>query len=157
MSGLLTFITNDTEETVDLGEVIGKNCVGKEVFALKGDLGAGKTQFARGVAKGLNVPKNDVSSPTFVISKMHTKGRLPFIHIDLYRLSSVDELEELGWFDFIRMGGVILVEWAEKLKHLLSPDDTIFVTLEYVSDEKRLIKVVFSDRFSYLFAGIKEH
>jgi len=154
VSKLLVYETTNVEETIKLGEIVGRKCVGNEVFALMGDLGTGKTQFAKGVAKGLGVPENEVSSPTFVISQLHTKGRLPFIHIDLYRLPSEAELDDLGWFDFVRMGGVILVEWAEKIKHLLSPEDTVFITLDYSGDEKRVLKISFMERFGYLFSGI---
>lgn len=145
------FETEGSEETIALGEKIGLACKGGEIFALFGQLGAGKTQFAKGVAKGLGINEREVQSPTFVISQVHTKGRLPFIHIDLYRLDEVYELEDLGWYDFSMMEGVIVVEWAEKIISLLDEEDVIFVSMADCEGDRRTLLIKYSYKFSYLF------
>lgn len=147
--------TKNEEETLKLAQHMGERCVGGEVFALIGELGAGKTQFAKGIARGLNILDKEVTSPTFVISQLHTKGRLPFIHLDLYRLPEATELEDIGWYDFLKMEGVIVVEWAEKIKHLLSLEETIFVEITYSDDDnsgKRHFSITCKERYTYLFA-----
>ncbi|GAB4432896.1 MAG: tRNA (adenosine(37)-N6)-threonylcarbamoyltransferase complex ATPase subunit type 1 TsaE [bacterium] len=145
------FETEESKETIALGEKIGLACKGGEIFALFGQLGTGKTQFAKGVAKGLGIKEREVQSPTFVISQVHTKGRIPFIHIDLYRLDELSELEDLGWHDFSGMEGVILVEWAEKIIKFLDEENVIFVTISDCDDDKRAITIKYSSKFSYLF------
>lgn len=145
------FETKSFQDTISLAEKIGLNCKGGEVLALYGELGAGKTQFAKGVAKGLGIQEKDVQSPTFVISQLHTNGRLPFIHIDLYRLDKVTELEDLGWYDFLQMEGVIVIEWAEKIQMLLSEEEVIFVNISSNDIEERNILIKHDLKFNYLF------
>lgn len=146
-----SFETGDEKETIALAERIGKNCKGGEIFALVGDLGAGKTHFTKGIGRGLGFLEKEIQSPTFVISQLHTKGRLPLVHIDLYRLDEVKELEDLGWYDFINMEGVIVVEWAEKILDQLSEKETVFVNITFTEKDNRLITIKFDSHFSYLF------
>lgn len=147
-----THYSKNSEETILFGENIGKRCKGGEVFALMGELGTGKTQLAKGIGKGIGICEDEITSPTFVISQLHTKGRMPFIHIDLYRLDIIEEPEDLGWYDFLSMGGCIVVEWAEKIRRILPEDDTIFISLDHVEEEEeRSIKITFSEKYSYLF------
>ncbi len=118
-----SLISSSPTRTYALGKRIGADIPAGTVIALIGDLGGGKTLFTRGLADGLGVPEKVVNSPTFVLVNEY-KGRMPIFHMDLYRLSSVAEGMEIGLMDYLRRGksGIIVVEWAEKLEHLLSPD-----------------------------------
>ena len=110
-----------------------------DVFALSGELGTGKTVLARGVAIGLGIDAAEISSPTFIIMREHSGGRLPFFHIDLYRLEGVD-LANTGWEECLDAGGVTVIEWPDRAGALL-PDDRLDVTLEHIADTKRRIVV----------------
>lgn len=103
--------TASPEETAALGRRLGALCGAGTVLALAGELGSGKTCFAKGVAGGLGIPERDVTSPTFVLMNRHA-GRIPLAHLDLYRLDAVD-LAALGFYD-VRDEGVVIVEWADK-------------------------------------------
>ena len=106
------FVSNPEEETEALGRRLGETLERGAVVAFTGDLGAGKTAFTRGLAKGLDIPDR-VTSPTFTIVNEYEGGRLPLFHFDMYRLSSADELFEIGWEDYLARGGVCAVEWSE--------------------------------------------
>ncbi len=107
----MVFETHSEQETEALAEKLGRSLRAGEVLALDGDLGAGKTAFTRGLARGLGYPGR-VQSPTFTIVNEYLGGRLPLFHFDLYRLSSPDELFDIGWEDYLDRGGVCCVEWA---------------------------------------------
>lgn len=112
--------TYSPEETFFLGEQIGRDARPGQVITLSGDLGAGKTVFAQGVAKGLDIGE-PVNSPTFTILQVYEGGRLPLYHYDAYRIEDVEEMEETGCEDFLFGEGVCLVEWAERMEELLPP------------------------------------
>ena len=112
------FVSNSEEETEALGRRLGETLERGAVVAFTGDLGAGKTAFTRGLAKGLDIPDR-VTSPTFTIVNEYEGGRLPLFHFDMYRLSSADELFEIGWEDYLARGGVCAVEWSENVKEAL--------------------------------------
>lgn len=103
------------EETFELGRKAARSLRGGELILLEGELGAGKTVFARGVAAGLGVRPEDVCSPSFALVQEHRTGRLPVFHVDLYRLDRPEELASIGFEEILAAGGVVLVEWAEKL------------------------------------------
>lgn len=107
-----TFISHSPEETQRLGEECGRAAVPGLVVALTGDLGAGKTQWTKGFARGMGITGR-VLSPTFALINVHRGGRLPFYHIDLYRLGSPEEVLTAGLEDYLRPDGVTVVEWAE--------------------------------------------
>lgn len=100
------------KNTHSLGHIFGALAGPNTVITLKGDLGAGKTSFSRGVGAGLGV-KGIVSSPTYIIVRSHDSGRLPFWHADLYRLGGIDELEQLGFLEQLVAGGVVVIEWPD--------------------------------------------
>ena len=110
----MRFVTHSVDETEALGERLAKTLHGGEIIAFTGDLGAGKTAFTRGLARGLGIPMR-VTSPTYTIVNEYTGGRLPLFHFDMYRLGSSDELFDIGWEDYLQRGGVCAVEWSENV------------------------------------------
>ena len=120
--------TFGAEETFALGKRIGETILPGTVIALEGDLGVGKTVFTQGVAKGLGISES-VSSPTFTIVQVYEGGRLPFYHFDVYRISDVEEMEEIGSEDCFYAEGVCLVEWANLIQELI-PEDGCLVKIE---------------------------
>ena len=134
------FITNGPEETEALGARLARALEPGAVVAFTGDLGAGKTAFVRGLARGLGI-QDRVTSPTFTIVNEYEGGRLPLFHFDLYRLGSADELFDIGWEDYLARGGVCAVEWSERMEELLEPG-TIRVDLRRGEDEDRRVITV---------------
>ena len=114
------FESNSWEETYEIGKKLGMACKAGEVYCLLGDLGVGKTVFTQGFAKGLGI-EEPVNSPTFTIIQVYEEGRVPFYHFDVYRISDIDEMDELGYEDYFYGEGVCLVEWSNLIKELL-PD-----------------------------------
>lgn len=108
----MQYFTNSAEETERLGQRLGETLRGGEVVAYLGELGAGKTAFTRGLARGLGISMR-VTSPTYTIVNEYTGGRLPLFHFDMYRLGSSDELFDIGWEDYLARGGICAVEWSE--------------------------------------------
>ena len=133
-----TYITAGPGETEDLGQRLGRVLRAGTVIAYTGDLGAGKTAFTRGLARGLDIPDR-VTSPTFTIVNEYEGGRLPLFHFDMYRLGSSDELFDIGWEDYLVRGGVCAVEWSENVEDILEAD-TIRVDIRRgSSDDERCI------------------
>ena len=110
--------TNSAKETFDLGVKIGKNAKAGEVYTLNGDLGVGKTVFTQGVADGLGITE-PVNSPTFTIVQIYEEGRLPFYHFDVYRIGDIEEMDEIGFEDYVYGEGVSLIEWANLIEEIL--------------------------------------
>ena len=110
--------TRSAKKTFLLGEKIGKEARAGQVYTLIGDLGVGKTVFTQGMAKGLGI-KEPVSSPTFTIVQVYEEGRLPFYHFDVYRIGDVEEMDEIGFDDYIYGDGVSLIEWANLIEEIL--------------------------------------
>ena len=130
-------LTNSEEETESAGERLAQSLTAGDVVLLYGDLGAGKTAFVRGLARGLGAAADEVSSPTFALIQEYS-GRARLYHVDLYRLDS-SEADDLGLDDLVCGDGVVAIEWAERWKG--RPDDAIEVTIEHVSEERRRIRV----------------
>ena len=114
----MEYRTKSEKETESLGEELAKSLTSGKVIAFTGDLGAGKTAFTRGLARGLGI-SDRVTSPTFTIVNEYQGGRLPLFHFDMYRLESSEELFDIGWEDYLRRGGVCAVEWSEKVSDAL--------------------------------------
>lgn len=106
------------EETFKLGVDVGKEATPGQVFTLEGDLGVGKTVFTQGVAKGLGIDE-PICSPTFTIVQVYEEGRLPFYHFDVYRIGDVEEMDEIGYDDYIYGEGVSMIEWANLIEEIL--------------------------------------
>ncbi len=114
----MEYHTHNEQETEAVGETLACTLSPGTVIAFTGDLGAGKTAFTRGLARGLGITER-VTSPTFTIVNEYEGGRLPLFHFDMYRLESSDELFDIGWEDYLRRGGVCAVEWSEKVADAL--------------------------------------
>ena len=126
----MQFITHSAEETEALGERLAQTLTGGEVVAYFGELGAGKTAFTRGLARGLGISMR-VTSPTYT--------RLPLFHFDMYRLGSSEELFDIGWEDYLARGGVCAVEWSENVTDAL--DGAITVRIEKTAADERRITI----------------
>lgn len=116
------------EDTFSLGEKIGKAALPGAVYTLVGDLGVGKTVFTQGLAKGLCIDE-PVNSPTFTIMQVYDEGRLPFYHFDVYRIGDVEEMDEIGFEDYVYGDGVCLIEWANLIREIL-PEDFVGILIE---------------------------
>lgn len=112
--------TFSAKETFEVGKQMGREAKAGEVYCLLGDLGVGKTVFTQGFAQGLGI-EEPVSSPTFTILQEYEEGRLPFYHFDVYRISDPEEMDEIGFDDYIYGSGVCLVEWANLIADLIPP------------------------------------
>ncbi|WP_078543040.1 tRNA (adenosine(37)-N6)-threonylcarbamoyltransferase complex ATPase subunit type 1 TsaE [Litchfieldia alkalitelluris] len=128
------FKTNSSDETLEFSQRLGELLKPGDVITLEGDLGAGKTTFTKGLAKGLGITRN-VNSPTFTIIKEY-KGRLPLYHMDVYRLAESEE--DLGFDEYFEGEGVSVVEWAELIKEYL-PESRLVITITHQGDSTRQI------------------
>ena len=137
----MTHTTHSEDETTAIARAIAPSLKAGDVLLLHGDLGAGKTAFVRGLAEGLGVARAEVSSPTFTLMQEYRGGRLPLYHVDLYRLNDPREIDDLG-LDEIALGGVLAIEWAEKLPR--QPADAIVVRIAHGAGDTRTID--YSDR-----------
>jgi tRNA threonylcarbamoyladenosine biosynthesis protein TsaE len=138
MAEMLT-VTNSAEETRALGEQLAERLSAGDVVTLEGELGAGKSELARGIARGLGVTET-VTSPSFTILNVYESGRVPLYHFDWYRLESEEELYELGMDEYLGGDGIAVVEWAERCPDTV-PENAIRITLEAVGPESRRIFV----------------
>ncbi len=143
------YITNTPEETVGVAENFAGNLSGGEVIAMEGDLGAGKTCFVSGLAKGLGF-SGEVYSPTFAIINEYLGGRRDLYHFDMYRVSGWEDLYTTGYFEYLESGGVLAVEWSENIAAAL-PQKYISVRIEKISDTER--KIIIEERENEDFIG----
>ena len=134
----MEFITHSPEETEKIGEALAKSLQPGTILAYRGDLGAGKTAFTRGLARGLGC-KETVTSPTYTIVNEYLGGRLPLFHFDMYRLASSDDLWDIGWEDYLDREGVCAVEWSENVADAM--EDAVTVTIEKLGESTRRITI----------------
>ena len=134
----MEFLTNSPEETEKVGAALGKILAPGAVLAYRGDLGAGKTAFTRGLARGLGYGE-PVTSPTYTIVNEYLGGRLPLFHFDMYRLASSDDLWDIGWEDYLDRGGIAAVEWSENVDDAM--EDAIVITIHKTGEESRRIEI----------------
>jgi len=120
--------TNGWEETFELGRELGQKAQPGDVYTLIGDLGVGKTVLTQGIAKGLGITE-PVSSPTFTIVQEYEEGRLPFYHFDVYRIGDVEEMDEVGYEDYVYGDGLTMIEWANLIEEIL-PDKRKEIRIE---------------------------
>ena len=132
----MTYETNSPEETERVGEALGRIVRPGTVIAYRGNLGAGKTAFTRGLARGLGYA-DMVTSPTYTIVNEYLGGRLPLFHFDMYRLRSAEDLWDIGWEDYLDRGGVCCVEWSENVAEAL--ENPLTISIEKLGDTTRRI------------------
>lgn len=135
---IMEFITNTSEQTEALGAALAKVLCAGTVIAYRGDLGAGKTAFTRGLARGLGY-RDLVTSPTYTIVNEYLGGRLPLFHFDMYRLASAEDLWDIGWEDYLERGGICAVEWSENVAEAL--EDAMTVSIEKLGQTSRRITI----------------
>ena len=138
----MEFITNSPIETEAVGEALGKVLKPGSILAYQGDLGAGKTAFTRGLARGLGA-KEQVTSPTYPSDTEYLSGRMPLFHFDMYRLASSDDLWDIGWEDYLERGGVCAVEWSENVDDAM--EDAIIVCIQKTGEDSRKITITGGD------------
>ena len=134
----MEFLTNSPAETEAIGAALGKILKPGTVIAYRGDLGAGKTAFTRGLARGLGSTEL-VTSPTYTIVNEYLGGRMPLFHFDMYRLASSDDLWDIGWEDYLDRNGVCAVEWSENVEDAM--ENAISITIEKLGEEARRITI----------------
>jgi len=134
----MEFITHSPAQTEAVGAALGRILRPGTVLAYRGDLGAGKTAFTRGLARGLGAA-DTVTSPTYTIVNEYLSGRIPLFHFDMYRLSDSDALWDIGWEDYLDRGGICAVEWSENVADAMT--DAIIISLEKLGDEDRRITI----------------
>ncbi len=132
----MIFTTTTPGQTEALGAALGRIIPAGTVIAYRGDLGAGKTAFTRGLARGLGYGEA-VTSPTYTIVNEYLGGRLPLFHFDMYRLSSADDLWDIGWEDYLERNGVCAVEWSENVAQAM--EHPLLITIEKTGEESRRI------------------
>ena len=143
----MEFLTNSPAETEAIGAALGKVLSPGTVIAYRGDLGAGKTAFTRGLARGLGCD-DLVTSPTYTIVNEYLGGRMPLFHFDMYRLASSDDLWDIGWEDYLERGGVCAVEWSENVADAL--EDAVSITIEKLGEDSRRITMEGGDSLADL-------
>ena len=148
--------TKSTSETIRLGKRIGGHLRPGDVVALAGELGTGKTQFIKGVAAGVGVGKSTyITSPSFTLINEYT-GKIPFYHIDLYRLKTEKEAEELGLEEYFQSRGITAIEWADKIPSLL-PKEMLWVHLYYTGKYARSLEIIAKGRrYEEILEGFEE-
>lgn len=144
-------LSKNTEQTIALGERLAKHLKKGDIVCLQGDLGAGKTTFIKGVAKGLKIAPVKVNSPTFILMNAY-QGRLPLYHFDLYRLEKMEEIGAIGYEEFLYGDGVSVIEWAERLG-VLTPKEYLRVELKHKGENERSIKVSAVGKKYYEYLG----
>ena len=136
----MEFLTSSPEQTEAVGEALAAHLHPGDVIAYYGGLGAGKTAFTRGLARGLGVCE-PVTSPTYTIVNEYLSGRMPLFHFDMYRLSSSEELFDIGWEDYLARGGVCAVEWSENVQDALEAPITVRIDRVPDGDDCRRITI----------------
>ena len=143
----MQYLSNSPEQTEAIGAALAKILTPGAILAYRGDLGAGKTAFTRGLARGLGYDE-PVTSPTYTIVNEYLGGRLPLFHFDMYRLASADDLWDIGWEDYLERGGICAVEWSENVEEAM--DGAISVTIEKLGEDARRITIEGGDSLADL-------
>ena len=134
-------ISHSVEETERLGAELAKQLRPGDVLALTGEIGAGKTTFARGLAQGLGIPAASVASPSFVLVRQYSSGRIPLYHADLFRLDNLPQAANVGLEECYEAGGVTLIEWGNKVPGVL-PEEFLEIRFEVLDPESRRLTAV---------------
>ncbi len=143
---IFTTVTQSPEDTIKLGEKIGSLLKSGDVIAYSGGLGAGKTTITRGISIGLGLG-DEVISPTFSLVNEYTGNNARLYHFDMYRITSPDDLETTGFYDYLEDGGILAIEWSENIESEL-PENTIRINIDRIDDNTRKITIDGDDRFA---------
>ena len=136
----MTHESTSVEQTESIAADLATTLVGGECIALEGDLGAGKTQFVRGLLRGLGGNPRSVSSPTFMLLNIYETGRLTLYHLDAYRVHGAEDFESIGFLELLEQGGVVVVEWASRVRELI-PVKRVDVSIESLDEQRRRIEI----------------
>ena len=137
---IIEIISHSAKQTMEIAHLLGGKLREGDILALSGELGSGKTCFTGGIARGLGVSESyQITSPTFTLINEYP-ARCDLYHFDVYRLNGYSEFEDLGYEEYFSRGGVVVIEWAEKIAQIL-PGDAFFVSFEYVDENIRNIKI----------------
>lgn len=153
---MLKIISNSAEETQNIGERLGRLLKKGNIICLSGDLGAGKTALAQGIAKGMGVEEY-VTSPTYTIINEY-EGRIPLYHFDVYRLNDVEEMYELGYEEYFFGDGAVVVEWADIVKDII-PGERLWITILQSKDEnsREIIMEPTGEDYEQIVKGMEQH
>ena len=142
-------------ETERIGSLLGTVLIPGDVIALSGELGSGKTTLVRGLAKGMGLSGDEVASPSFTLVNEY-RGSLPLFHIDLYRLGNERELHEIGYEEYFSEAGVVVIEWADRIPRAV-PDESLWITLQYHSEEGRdIVMQPSGDRYEKIIEELQK-
>ena len=133
-------VSSSVEQTEQIAIELSRSLAGGECIALEGELGAGKTQFVRGLLRGLGGDARSVSSPTFVLLNVYDSGRLRLFHLDAYRVGDAEDFESIGFRELRERGGVVVVEWASRVAAVLPPN-RIAISFEHIDEHARRIVI----------------
>ena len=143
----MEYITSSPEETENLGARLAEKLLPGTVIAFRGNLGAGKTAFTRGLARGLGC-REQVTSPTYTIVNEYLGGRLPLFHFDMYRLGSSEDLWDIGWEDYLERNGICAVEWSENVADAM--EGAVTVSISKLDENSRRITIEGEKNFADL-------
>ena len=150
----LDLISHSADQTQRLGARLGTLLAAGDVIGLQGELGSGKTNFVKGVARGLGI-RDEVHSPTFILANEYRGGRLPLFHIDAYRVKDAIEAQGFGLDDYLNGDGVVVVEWAERVRPAL-PTELLWMEFRHLSDSKRSLRITAEgEHYQYLLNELK--
>ncbi len=153
----MKIISKSFNNTLKLGKRIAGDLKPGDIICLFGELGTGKTVLAKGIAQGLGIKKSRINSPSFVLIRIHTQGRFPLYHFDLYRLKSPEDVLGLGYEEYLYGDGITVIEWADRLKYLL-PKEFLKIGLSFKTSSQRSLKLVaFGRRYKELVKKIHEN
>ena len=136
----MQILTKNPQQTISLGKKIAKSLKEGDILALFGDLGSGKTTFTKGIAEGLGIDKRSVNSPSFVLVKEY-KGEIPFYHFDLYRIRNSIEIFNIGYEEYLSSGGIVAIEWADRIKDVL-PKNYLRINFLFDNRNERILKFI---------------
>ena len=140
---IIKIVSASEEETLQISKRLGRDALAGDIFTLIGDLGAGKTIIAKGIALGLDI-KEDITSPTFNLMEEYS-GRLNFFHFDLYRIETDDEFDQLNFEDYWYGNGISVIEWPEKAGARIPTNKSIQIKIGYIGDNRRSIIIEYPD------------
>jgi tRNA threonylcarbamoyladenosine biosynthesis protein TsaE len=150
----MDFIIDSVEKTMELGFQLGLKLNAGDIVCLNGDLGAGKTHFSKGVAKGLGI-EDQITSPTFTIVNEYESGRLKLYHFDVYRVNDPDEIANIGFDEYIFSKGVSIIEWSEYIESLI-PEDRINIVIKKLPDKGDNYRIISIKSFGSRYDYVKE-